>query len=154
MQRLQYTILFIIINFCSLGIGSWLMGSGANSDWYLSLNKAPWTPPGWVFGVAWTTIMICFSIYLANLFLKSRNQKSLLLYTIQVVLNISWSYIFFNQQLILFGLVVICSLTLLIFYFFEYEKKVVKKSRLLLFPYMIWLLIATSLNAYIYFFNI
>ena len=44
------------------------MANGPQTEWYLNLNKAHWTPPGWVFGAAWTTIMICFSIYLSYLF--------------------------------------------------------------------------------------
>lgn len=149
MQRTQYTLLFFLINFGSLALGSWLMGNGANSEWYLNLNKAPWTPPGWVFGAAWTSIMVCFSIYLGVLFTKSSNLKTIILYSIQVLLNVSWGYIFFSQQYIQFGLLVIALLTAVVFYFFTYEKKHIGKTRLLLLPYMIWLIIATSLNAYI-----
>ena len=57
---LLYTGLFLLLNFGALAIGSYFMNNGPQSNWYLTLNKAPWTPPGWVFGVAWTTIMICF----------------------------------------------------------------------------------------------
>jgi len=67
MKQLMWLVLFLLINFSALGIGTWLMNSGPTSNWYLTLNKAPWTPPGWVFGVAWTTIMVCFSIYLSYL---------------------------------------------------------------------------------------
>lgn len=50
-------------------------GSPADNDWYTSLNKAPWTPPGWVFGFAWTTIMILYSIYLSRVFKSLPNEK-------------------------------------------------------------------------------
>ena len=53
-NQLKFTILFLIINFGGLAIGNWFMNNGPISEWYLNLNKAPWTPPGWVFGVAWT----------------------------------------------------------------------------------------------------
>ena len=68
MSFLKRFIFFLFINFGSLALGSWLMNNGPQSEWYIQLNKAPWTPAGWVFGVAWTTIMICFSLYLAKLF--------------------------------------------------------------------------------------
>ena len=29
--------------------------------WYQSLAKPAWTPPNWVFPVAWTTIYLCIS---------------------------------------------------------------------------------------------
>jgi len=43
-------IIFLLINFGALGVGSWLMKNGPQTQWYLDLNKAPWSPPGWVFG--------------------------------------------------------------------------------------------------------
>jgi benzodiazapine receptor len=142
-------MLFLFINFGGLAIGSWLMNSGPMTDWYLNLSKAPWTPPGWVFGAAWTSIMICFSIYLLYFFTKKYTRKKLLLFIIQVLLNVSWNYIFFNQQQVLFALIIITLLTALIFYLFLSYLKEQKKVSYLLLPYMIWLCIATSLNLYI-----
>jgi tryptophan-rich sensory protein len=57
-------IIFFCLNFAALGIGGLLIGDPATDEFYLNVNKAPWTPPGWVFGAAWTTIMICFSIFM------------------------------------------------------------------------------------------
>jgi len=154
MKIAKLTVLFLIINFGGLALGSWLMNNGTTSSWYLNLNKAPWTPPGWVFGVAWTTIMICFSIYLAYLF-KDHNSTFLkTLYGVQIFLNIIWNYVFFNQQQINLGLVVIVLLTLVIGYFFiKFQLDNMKAIRYLLLPYFIWLLLATSLNAYISIYN-
>ena len=39
-------ILFLIINFGALAVGGFFTGKGASSDWYSSLAKAPWAPPG------------------------------------------------------------------------------------------------------------
>lgn len=151
MKIFKLTIFFLIINFSALAIGSWLMNNGPISEWYVQLNKAPWTPDGWVFGVAWTTIMICFSIYLAYVF-KDNNSKSLkLLFAIQVFLNIVWNYAFFNQHQIGLGLLIIFLLTIVVFYFFF--KFNIKTFKYLLLPYMVWLCLATSLNAYILLYN-
>jgi len=152
-KKLKYFIFFLFINFGSLGLGSWLMDNGPTSEWYLNLNKAPWTPPGWLFGVAWTTIMVCFSIYLTHLFSKLSSKNIKIAFSIQVFLNIIWNFIFFNQHLILLGLITIILLTVVVFYIFFSFKKTMKSWSLLLLPYMIWLLIAMSLNAYILFNN-
>jgi len=150
MNKIILTILFLIINFGGLALGGWLMNSGPTSDWYMNLNKAPWTPPGWVFGVAWTIIMICFSIYLTELFSIKINTKIVLLFTIQIFLNVIWNYVFFNQHLIGLGLLTIVLLTILIFYFFFiFNENRMQFFRYLLIPYMLWLCVATSLNAYI-----
>ncbi|QOD62020.1 tryptophan-rich sensory protein [Polaribacter haliotis] len=149
MKQLKLTILFLIINFGGLVIGNWLMENGPMTDWYINLNKAPWTPPGWVFGVAWTLIMICFSIYLGKLFSEENSKKMKLFILLQFILNVSWNYIFFNQHLVLFGLITISLLTSLLFYYFFNLSSKVKNYKYLLLPYMIWLCIATSLNLYI-----
>ncbi|WP_452220918.1 TspO/MBR family protein [Lacinutrix salivirga] len=149
MKFYKLLLVFLVINFGGLAIGSWLMDNGPMSDWYTNLNKAPWTPPGWVFGVAWTLIMICFSIYLASLFQKAERVQLKLAFAFQVVLNVIWNYVFFNQHLVALGLVVIAALTVVIFTFFFSNFKTVKSKSYLLLPYMIWLLIATSLNGYI-----
>ena len=130
------------------------MGDAVTAEWYTNLNKAPWTPPGWVFGAAWTLIMICFSIYLSFLF-SIRNSKFIkTLYVIAVILNVSWNYVFFNQQHITLGFANIIALTLLITYFFiSFGDDNISQIKYLLLPYIIWLCIATSLNGYILFNN-
>ena len=148
-NKTKYLILFLLINFGGLALGSWLMNNGPNTDWYLNLTKAPWTPPGWVFGAAWTSIMICFSIYLTFLFTKNYNQKKLFLFSIQFLLNVSWNYLFFNKHEIFTAFISIVLLTALIFFLFFHYYKALKKVSFLLLPYMIWLCIATSLNLYI-----
>lgn len=147
-------LFFLVINIGSLALGAWLMGDGPVTDWYINLNKAPWSPPGWVFSVAWTTIMICFSIYLVYLFKDHNSKGTCALYMFQVPLNISWSYVFFNQQDISLGLLVITVLTLVILYFFLiFRFKNMARMRFLLLPYLFWLVVATSLNTYILIYN-
>ena len=73
------------------------MNNGPQTDWYSNLNKAPWTPPGWVFGFAWTTIMLCFSIYLIALFQKVTVLKTVL-YIEQVIPSYIQKYLFDIQN--------------------------------------------------------
>lgn len=149
MKFYGYVILFLILNFGTLTFGSWLMNNGPKTEWYLNLSKAPWTPPGWVFGVAWTSIMICFSVFMAKLLILKKELLVYLLFTIQMILNIGWNYIFFNQHHILLGFVVIAVLTLVIAVFIMRFYSVLKRYTWLIAPYFIWLCIATSLNGYI-----
>lgn len=148
------SILFLILNFGALAIGGLFTSEGVSSDWYQNLNQAPWTPPGWVFGAAWTTIMIFFSIYMAFLFGKPVERKKLvIIYSIQWILNVIWNPIFFFNHEVSLGLFSIFMLTLLVGYMlYEYRKSLQLKS-ILIAPYLIWLLIATSLNGYILFYN-
>lgn len=149
MKVFKTFLVFLIINFGALGIGSWLMNNGPRTEWYTSLNQAPWTPPGWVFGAAWTTIMLCFSIYMAFLYTSRPSVTVKVLFAIQFILNVSWNYVFFNQHLMAFGFAVILGLTIVVGAFMMRYKNHLKLKTLLIIPYFIWLCIATSLNAYI-----
>ena len=147
-------VLFLVLNFGALAIGGLFTSSGVSSEWYQHLNKAPWTPPGWVFSAAWTTIMFCFAIYMAYLLkIQTGKKRILTLFAIQWILNISWNPIFFHFQNALLGMISISMLTVLVAYlFYSYRKELAVKS-LFLLPYVVWLLIATSLNAFILFSN-
>lgn len=146
--------IFLILNFTALAIGGLSTGSGVTSDWYAQLNKAPWTPPGWVFGFAWTIIMICFAVYMAKLWMLSDNKKRIVgLFGLQWILNVSWNPVFFSYQKVGLAMLLILLLTVLIGYFLFNFWKQLKYYTLLVFPYFIWLMIATSLNAFILFMN-
>ena len=142
-------ILFTIINFSALAIGSWLMNNGPKTQWYTNLNQAPWSPPGWVFGIAWSVIMLLFSAFMSYLIQVDRSKKVLALFGVQLMLNIFWNYLFFNKHLIIIGLLNILFLTFLMFYFLIAFKTKIKNKRFFVLPYCIWLVLATSLNLYI-----
>ncbi|PLW94508.1 MAG: TspO protein, partial [Marinilabiliales bacterium] len=89
-------LLFLAINFAAIGLGGLFTSKGVPSDWYVNLMKAPWTPPGWVFGAAWTTIMICLAFYMPYALEKTESRNVLIIvFAIQWILNVAWSPVFF-----------------------------------------------------------
>ncbi len=140
--------IFLLINFGALGLGGLLQGEGPQSDWYQQLNKAPWTPPGWVFGATWFTIMACFSFYMAQLITKDMSAIVISLFMIQFILNVVWNPVFFRYHQPLPALFIITGLFLVVTsMFLVFYPKVGWKSVLLL-PYVIWLALAITLNWY------
>lgn len=147
-------VIFLCINLSALALGAYLMNDGPRLDWYKNLNRAPWEPPGWFFGLAWTIIMILFSFFMLYLWQSGLNKKRItLLFILQLVLNISWNPIFFASQEFLLGLIVISFLTALVAYFLFGFKYALQTKTLFILPYFLWLVIATSLNAYILIMN-
>lgn len=143
-------ILFLILNFAALGVGGFYSDGAATSQWYNELNRAPWTPPGWVFGAAWTFIMICFAVYMAFAWTNTSNQKYLaIMYSTQWILNSVWSPVFFRYHMVDWALIIILSLTVLIAYFLFTQHSRLKAKTVFILPYFLWLLIAVSLNSYI-----
>ena len=123
MSKILVFGLFFVLNFGALALGSLLMGSSPiENEWYVQLNKAPWTPPGWVFGAAWTTIMLLFTIYLTlQQKEKLTNKRFIFLFTLQFLTNVLWNPIFFYFHWTFLGMVVILllfiSLVLMLYYF-------------------------------------
>lgn len=142
---------FLFLNFGALAVGGLFTSTGVSSNWYASLDKAPWTPPGWMFGLAWTIIMTTFAFYMAYVWKQADSKKKLIvLYLFQLVLNVFWSPLFFHFHHVGFALLTIGTLTFLIGFFFCYYWGYLRYKSLLILPYLIWLIIATSLNGYIF----
>ena len=55
-------LIFLFLNFACLWASGLLMGDVPSGNWYSTLERAPWTPPNWAFGVAWSLIMLFFAV--------------------------------------------------------------------------------------------
>jgi tryptophan-rich sensory protein len=98
--------------------------------------------------------MICFSIFMAYAWEMVTDKKKLAgLFGIQWLLNVTWNPIFFVYHYVLLGLIVISALTILVAYFLFGYRPQLKGKAFLMLPYFVWLLIATSLNLYIFIYN-
>ncbi len=113
------------------------------TNFYLELNKPLLAPPGWLFGIAWT---ILYGLLGATLYyiIKSKNYKMLAVYALQIIINLAWSYIFFNFELFIpaFIMIVIMFILTLIM-MINYKGQ---QIFYLLLPYILWLTFAGYLN--------
>lgn len=120
------------------------------STWYPKLIKPSWTPPNWIFGPVWFClyIMIAISGWLIYRAEYSYNRTvALTLYGCQLALNFIWSFFFFFLQNPLLGLIDIVLLVIAIALTLFKAWSVRPLASLLLIPYLLWVLYATSLNA-------
>lgn len=125
--------------------------------WYVTLNKPSFNPPNWLFGPVWTILYILIAIA-AYLVWQRRNggelyKKARAAYIIQLILNFSWSAVFFGMHEVLGALVVIGLLWLSIIAIIYYFSKFNRVAAWLLVPYLLWVSFAGVLNLYIYLLN-
>ena len=122
-------------------------------DWYLGLNRAPWSPPNIAFPIVWTFLYICIALAGWKIFHHSDSTLKAL-WGLQLAFNALWSWVFFGQHWVLLGLLNIILIDALVINLILKARraKLVAVYRLLV-PYLGWLLLATSLNAYILFAN-
>jgi tryptophan-rich sensory protein len=152
-------LLFGIVNFAGLGLGGLFTGPGVQSTWYAELPQAPWTPPGWVFGAAWTTVMVGLSLFMAGAWTSQDQRfKVTRTFVLSWVLNVAWNPVFFLWHQVWLALAVIVALFVLVVSLAIQTAPSRSPEvpgagaqlwwRWCIAPYVVWLLIATSLNAY------
>jgi benzodiazapine receptor len=120
-------------------------------DWYPTLQKPSFTPPGWVFGPVWTVLyaMMGVSLYLAS---RQREEDgvvgaaSRVLFAVQLILNTLWTYIFFGRRSPGWALVEISFLWVAIASTTLSFSRVSRIAALLLLPYLSWTSFAVVLN--------
>ncbi len=144
--------IFVVIGFLP-SLSGIFFGPG---QWYESLLKPSWTPPGWLFGPVWTFLYLTIGVSGAMAWISSRPGQrvwAFSLYAAQLILNGMWSWLFFGLQSA--GLALVCLLflwlaiagTTVSFY------RIKKSAGILLVPYLLWTGFAGVLNAAIFAMN-
>ena len=128
------------------------------NTWYPTLIKPSFNPPNWLFAPVWTLLFIMMGIAAGMIWNHLENQKelvkkALLFFTVQLLLNALWSYLFFGLNNVLLALLAIVLLWLIIYETFYIFKKIDKKAAYLFIPYLIWVGFAAVLNGSIYYLN-
>ena len=115
-------------------------------QWYSELNKPIWTPPNWVFPIAWPILYLCMSYSGATLASIDGAGSALALWALQIALNTLWTPVFFGLENIKVGLIVIflllISVAMCSYVFWMYSFI----SGILFLPYLVWVTFAAALN--------
>lgn len=120
---------------------------------YNEIIKPFYSPPAFVFPIVWTILYILMgvSFYLA---LQGNNKRQVIIvYAIQLLINVLWSFIFFNQQRYLLSTLWIILLIIAIIWMMYTFYKVNPLSAYLQIPYLIWCVFALILNFHIFLLN-
>ncbi len=126
------------------------------SSWYSTLNKPSFNPPNYLFGPVWSVLYILMGIglYLILQTPKSAMRtKSIILFAVQLILNLSWSFIFFNAQSPFAALIIIGILWIAILMMMIYFHTLSPIASYLQIPYLLWVSFASVLNAAIWLLN-
>jgi len=117
--------------------------------WYRNLSKPSWNPPDWVFPVVWTTIYLLIIVSVGGAWnVAEASDKSGLfwLVSINLVLNVLWSVIFFGMRKPLWALFEVLFLWLSIVALMVVLAGISSLYAWLLSPYLVWVTIAMMLN--------
>lgn len=126
------------------------------NSWYKNLHKAPWTPPNYVFGIVWPILYIFMSVSIILVYFDKKcfpYCSPIVYFFLQLVLNLSWTTIFFEYRQLRVALLVLMSIIILTVYTFISFHPINKIASYLLIPYILWLGVAFTLNLYIVVYN-
>ena len=142
----RLAICILVTELIGGGIGSFFTFSSITT-WYVALNKPVFTPPGSLIGIIWTTLYLLMGIALYLVWERMpKSRNAVMNYSVQLALNVLWSFLFFYLRSPLYGLIEIAFLwgaiavTIISFYRFS------RTSAALLVPYILWVTIAAYLN--------
>ena len=121
------------------------------SEWYYSVLKKPsWNPPDWLFPPAWSLLFllmgIAISLVVEQWGEKKQIQGALVVFWVQLLLNLGWSASFFGLHSPLLALGVIALLWLAIVFTIVKFRAVSPLAGYLLIPYLLWVSFASYLN--------
>ncbi len=141
-----------------MGLSAWFVlcfaaaASGAlfmPGEWYASLKKPEWNPPGWVFAPVWSALYSMMSVAAWLVWRRggfAAQRRALVVFLVQLGLNAAWTPLFFGlhwpgvafAEILLLWLAV--SATLFVF------AGASRTAAWLLAPYLAWVSFAAALN--------
>lgn len=126
------------------------------TTWYVTLQKPSFSPPGWVFGPAWTLLYLLMGIAAFLAYSKGfkKAKTALTFFFVQLFFNLLWSFLFFGLKsplLAFIDIVILWCLILITTYQFY---KIDKNAAYLMIPYILWVSFASVLNFSLYILNL
>lgn len=119
-------------------------------SWYPTLTKPNFTPPSWIFAPVWTILFILMGVAAGMVWSRGFHhiwvKTALYHFGFQLVLNASWSIVFFGYQSPLIALFFIIGLIAMVLLTYKWFKVINNIAAYLLIPYIIWIIFAMFLN--------
>lgn len=135
---------FLALNFAAAASGA-VFRPGA---WYEGLAKPAWTPPNRAFPVIWTALYLMNAVSGWLVWQAAGTAAALALgvYGLSLVINASWSAVFFGLRRMGFGLAIVLLLWLSILAVAALFWPFNALAGALQLPYLLWVTLAAALN--------
>jgi tryptophan-rich sensory protein len=142
----MFWLLFCVFLIACMGAGL-TGGLFPPGPWYRKLEKPWFTPPDWVFPVTWTVLYVCIAFAGARVAMLDGNGLAMALWAAQIAFNGLWTPVFFGLRKIRLGMVMVSILWLVVLCGMVALWQLDTIAGLLFVPYLLWVTIASALNA-------
>jgi tryptophan-rich sensory protein len=157
-QKINLFKLLTSVLLCQLAgaVGSVFTASSIE-NWFSLLEKPVFSPSSWIFFPVWVVLYTLMGISLYIVWGKGVQQREvkigLLIFGLQLGINILWSVLFFGLKSPYYAFIEIIFLWLAILLTIFQFRKISKTASYLLLPYIIWVSFAALLNYYLWILN-
>lgn len=153
-KKVQLVLWIVAFELISSLIG--YLTQGQVDGWYASLEKPAFSPPNWLFPIAWTTLYALIAVAgfrIWHLPHGEKRAKLLRVFTVYMAMNWSWSFIFFTLHMLLAGFVWILLMIMLTVTLIVKLRHVDRLSSWFLVPLLLWTVFASYLNGMHWYLN-
>ena len=136
---------WVLLCFAAAAMGGLFMPG----EWYASLKKPLWNPPGWIFGPVWSALYMMMAVAAWLVWRQGgwdKQRKPLLLFLAQLALNAFWTPLFFGLHWTGVAFAEILLLWVAIAWTITAFRPVHRVAAWLLVPYLAWVSFAAVLN--------
>ena len=127
-----------------------LATSSSVGSWYVTLNKPSFNPPSAVFGPVWTALYILMALAAWRVWrspaAEDKRRPALILYGVQLALNLAWSLIFFGLRRPDLAMIEIAVLLAAIVATTAAFARIDRPAAWMMAPYIAWVSFASVLN--------
>ena len=119
------------------------------AEWYATLKKPSWNPPGWIFGPVWTALYTMMAVAAWLVWQRggfAAQRRPLGLFLVQLTLNAAWTPLFFGLHRPGLAFAEIVCLWLAIAATMVAFSPLSRAAAWLLAPYLAWVSFAAALN--------
>ncbi|MDF1727155.1 MAG: tryptophan-rich sensory protein [Sulfitobacter sp.] len=116
-------------------------------EWYERLDKPSWTPPNWVFPVAWTSIYLLISFAGARVAVLDGNAFAMAFWAMQAAFSTLWTPVFFGLRRMKGALLVMLPLWVAVAGCTWFNFQLDFWAGVAFLPYLAWVSVAAALNA-------
>ena len=146
-------VLFLAASALVAWLGAFATVANVNG-WYVGADKAPWSPPNWLFGPVWTALYTAMAVAAWLVWRRGspESRPALVGYGIQLFLNLLWTPTFFGLYPVIgtaalwLAFAVILALIAAVTVTVVRFGPISRLAGLLLLPYITWIVFASSLN--------
>lgn len=146
-----------LLGWIALCFGAAALGAASTSaDWYASLNKPAWSPPGWLFGPVWTALYTMMGVSAWMVWRRggfAEQRRPLNLFLVQLALNAIWTPLFFGLRMPGLAFAEILLLWVAIAFTIAAFGRAHRPAAWLLVPYLAWVSFASVLNGTLWLMN-